>query len=325
MKTRRFTAFALFTSIALLTLPLLAGLTPATAQVTGTTERVSVASDGTQGNWNSYYPSISADGRYVAFDSEASNLVSGDTNHSRDIFVHDRQTGQTTRVSVASDGTQGSSGSYDPSISADGRYVAFESGASNLVSGDTNGAGDVFVRDREDGVSFDFQVEDVWWSPDPPVAMSDSTINVRVRNVGPATYVPNTGDYVIGIKLTDTDKDPDEYWYYRSPGSGVGTLQPNEDRTFQVPKFWFTRPQVDQIEVTFFPTDNDSNTANNVRTETITIQPASDSLLDCLSLALDVVTVYAATHGVDIPVLEAITVNFMLTCAKVEEALSIFT
>jgi hypothetical protein len=111
--------------------------------------RVSVASDGTQGNDDSRCPSISADGRYVAFESEASNLVPGDTNGRGDIFVHDRVTGQTTRVSVASDGTQGNDDSEFPSISADGRYVAFESEASNLVPGDTNDSWDVFVAVRE--------------------------------------------------------------------------------------------------------------------------------------------------------------------------------
>jgi len=117
----------------------------------GNTVRVSVASDGTQSNHDSYNPSISADGRFVAFESEAANLVSGDTNNFRDIFVHDRQTGQTTRVSVASDGTQSNQHSYNPSISADGRFVAFESVASNLVSGDTNNHQDIFVHDRQTG------------------------------------------------------------------------------------------------------------------------------------------------------------------------------
>ena len=117
----------------------------------GNTTRVSVASDGTQSNHDSYNPSISADGRFVAFESEATNLVSGDTNNFRDIFVHDRQTGQTTRVSVASDGTQSNQHSYNPSISADGRYVAFESEATNLVSGDTNNHRDIFVHDRQTG------------------------------------------------------------------------------------------------------------------------------------------------------------------------------
>jgi hypothetical protein len=117
------------------------------------TELVSVASDGTQGNADSYNPSISADGRYVTFSSDASNLVEGDTNEGTDIFVHDRVTGETQRVSVASDGTQGN-GSDDwisSFISADGRYVAFSYLADNLVRGDTNGVQDVFEHDRVTG------------------------------------------------------------------------------------------------------------------------------------------------------------------------------
>ena len=89
---------------------------------------MSVADDGTQGNGSSEYsgdPSISADGRYVAFMSDASNLVPGDTNGNADIFVYDRQTDSIERVSVASDGTEGNSKSISPSLSADGRYVAF--------------------------------------------------------------------------------------------------------------------------------------------------------------------------------------------------------
>jgi Tol biopolymer transport system component len=120
-------------------------------RLTGQTTRVSVASDGTEGIGVSDHPSISADGRYVAFMSYASNLVPGDTNGWADIFVHDRLTGQTTRVSVASDGTEGNGDSWTPSISADGRYIAFTSRASNLVPGDTNGREDVFVHDRLTG------------------------------------------------------------------------------------------------------------------------------------------------------------------------------
>jgi tricorn protease-like protein len=118
---------------------------------TGQTARVSVSSGGAQGNRDSGWPSISADGRYVAFRSAASNLVTGDTNNRYDIFVHDRQTGQTSRVSMDSAGTQGNHDSGWPSISADGRYVAFQSYASNLVPGDTNNASDVFVHDRQTG------------------------------------------------------------------------------------------------------------------------------------------------------------------------------
>lgn len=101
---------------------------------------------------------ISADGRFVAFDSRRHDLVSDDNNTSVDVFVVDRDTGLIERVSVASDGTEGNWASYDPSISADGRYVAFFSFASNLVPTDTNQSGktanvggDVFVHDRQTG------------------------------------------------------------------------------------------------------------------------------------------------------------------------------
>jgi Tol biopolymer transport system component len=115
-------------------------------------ERVSIASDGTQGNSDSFAPNISADGRYVTFCSDASNLIAGDTNGFADIFVHDRKTGETTRVSVSSDGMQGNNGAGPgSSISADGRFVAFSSDATNLVEGDTNGVRDCFVHDRMTG------------------------------------------------------------------------------------------------------------------------------------------------------------------------------
>jgi Tol biopolymer transport system component len=113
-----------------------------------TTRLVSVGIDGTQGNGIfTVSPSISADGRYVAFSSDASNLVSDDTNNAGDIFVYNRQTNTTSLVSVGDSGTQGNGSSFSPSLSADGRYVAFVSDASNLVSGDTNGAPDIFVYD----------------------------------------------------------------------------------------------------------------------------------------------------------------------------------
>jgi hypothetical protein len=119
----------------------------------GTTTRVSVASDGTQANGRSDVANaISADGRFVAFGSSGSNLSDEDaTPFARDVFVHDRQTGETTIVDVSSAGVQsdaGAIGSERIAISADGRFVAFDSFAGNLVAGDTNGQADVFVRDR---------------------------------------------------------------------------------------------------------------------------------------------------------------------------------
>jgi hypothetical protein len=118
---------------------------------TGRTSRVSVSSTGNQANSWSGEAVISANGRYVTFTSGASNLVRGDTNGVGDVFVHDRATGQTSRVSVSSTGTQANDDSYGPALSGDGRYVAFASDGSNLVRGDTNGVGDVFVHDRSTG------------------------------------------------------------------------------------------------------------------------------------------------------------------------------
>ena len=128
---------------------------------TGATERVSVNSAGSEGNGSCDDPSISADGRFVAFSSYASNLVSGDTNVASDVFVHDRQSGTTERVSVDSAGAAGNGDSYSPSISADGWIVAFTSRATNLVSGDTNKTADVFVHDRQRGLTERVSVDSV--------------------------------------------------------------------------------------------------------------------------------------------------------------------
>lgn len=114
----------------------------------GATTRVSVSTAGREGNEFSGHSSISADGRYVAFNSFADTLVEGDTNDFPDIFVHDRRTGVTERVSVSSEGQQSNDRSVLPAISGDGRHVAFFSLASNLVPGDTNEQWDVFVHDR---------------------------------------------------------------------------------------------------------------------------------------------------------------------------------
>jgi Tol biopolymer transport system component len=113
---------------------------------TGDTFRVSVNSDGEEGNGPSHVPSISADGRFVAFDSRATNLVSDDGNGRTDVFVHDAHTGETARVSVSSDFGEANGNSLFPSISWTGRFVAFESDATSLVEGDTNERPDVFVR-----------------------------------------------------------------------------------------------------------------------------------------------------------------------------------
>jgi len=111
----------------------------------GTTDRVSVDSLGTEGNSDTGWAAINASGRYVAFTSSASNLVPGDTNGNNDVFIRDRQTGQTTSA-----GTTGNGPALDVSIDGAGRYVAFDSFATNLTSTDANGfAYDVFVFDRQ--------------------------------------------------------------------------------------------------------------------------------------------------------------------------------
>lgn len=118
---------------------------------TGGLTRESVDAFGNQSNGNSLEPVLSSDGRYLAFASFASNLVGGDTNNEIDVFVKDRQTGAISMVSVSDAGDAGIGASGSPSISADGRYVAFLSSAANLVAGDMNQAADAFVRDRVAG------------------------------------------------------------------------------------------------------------------------------------------------------------------------------
>jgi len=115
---------------------------------TGAVSRLSVSSTGVQGNGQSMASDVSPDGRYVVFDSNATNLVAGDTNGFRDVFLRDRLAGTTVRVNVGPGGVQANGISSYPSISADGNLVAFDSLATNLVPGDTNGIEDVFVRDR---------------------------------------------------------------------------------------------------------------------------------------------------------------------------------
>ena len=118
---------------------------------TGKTELISISSEGVQGDSWSYTPSISANGRFVTFESLADNLVPGDTNNQYDVFIHDRQTGETKRVSVSSDGEEANNYCFNSSISADGRFVGFSSLANNLVSGDTNDSYDAFIHDMQTG------------------------------------------------------------------------------------------------------------------------------------------------------------------------------
>lgn len=199
----------IFTVVCLSGIFLMAHSGSLSAQVT----RVSISSAGAEGNGNSYWPVTSSDGRFVAFNSAASNLVVGDTNNYEDIFVHDRQTGETTRVSIASDGTQqnASSGGI-PSISDDGRLVAFPSWASSLVAGDTNNRLDIFVHDRQTGTTTRINV-----SPDG----TQSNTNVTCSSIsadGRYVAFSSRGNLTVGL-------DP-ELWYVFVHDRQTGEITP---------------------------------------------------------------------------------------------------
>ena len=125
----------------------------------GVTEIVSVNSEGDQGSGYSVEPDVSDDGRYVVFYAAAEDLVPDDTNGMLDIFVHDRFTNETTRVSISSDGEQANGQSAFPTISGDGRIVAFHSSADNLVTDDRNSETDMFAHDRETGFTVRVSVD----------------------------------------------------------------------------------------------------------------------------------------------------------------------
>jgi Tol biopolymer transport system component len=190
---------------------------------TNVTELVSVASNGTQANGLSAEESISADGRYVAFRSRATNLVTGNSNTGTDpggaspsdIYVHDRQTGTTELVSVGLGGTQ-DGGSWGPSISSDGRYVAFTSAATTLVPVDGNGAWDVFVRDRLTGTT-----ERVSVSSD---GVEGTCTGCSIKNSSNPAISPD-GRYVVftsgasNLVPGDTNNDPDIFVHDRETGA----------------------------------------------------------------------------------------------------------
>jgi len=132
----------------------------ASGAISAPTTRISVATGGGQANGNSVSPEISGDGRFVAFYSTATNLVSGDTNRKRDVFVRDLQTGATTRVSVYNGGFEADGNSFHPTLSADGRLVAFESDSFNLAWNDPDEGFDIYIYDRQADVIASMSVDD---------------------------------------------------------------------------------------------------------------------------------------------------------------------
>lgn len=177
----------------------------------GTTSRVSVSTSGLQGDGNSWFPEISADGRQVAFMSYATNLVPGDVNGFPDVFVHDLVTHQTELVSVDPAGTLANEGSSSfVGISDDGRFVAFCSDATNLVPGDTNGLRDVFVRDRIAGTTTRVSVDSAGLESDGESG-PEALISADGRFV---TFVSSATRLVAG----DTNGQPDVFVHDRVNG-----------------------------------------------------------------------------------------------------------
>jgi Tol biopolymer transport system component len=178
---------------------------PAVAAVKPKTIRVSVASDGTQHDEQASEPSISGSGRFIAFQSNDPDLDPDVDNGSFDVYVHDRKTRTTTRISVAPDGSPGDGDSGDASISADGRFVAFKSTATNLVPEDTDDIGDIFVRDRVTGVTTLVSVRSNGAKGDGP--SEDPKISANGRYVvfesRAANLVPDDGNFAEDVFVHD--------------------------------------------------------------------------------------------------------------------------
>ena len=146
---------------------------------TGETSRISVSTAGDEGDGDSDLPAISSDGLFIVFESEAANLVADDTNGTKDIFLYDVINGTTRRVSVSSAGLESNDGSGDPEISGDGRFIAFVSGASNLVSGDSNGFSDIFLHDTQTGGTVRVSVDSAGLEGDDVSVRPDLSVDGR--------------------------------------------------------------------------------------------------------------------------------------------------
>jgi hypothetical protein len=178
-------------------------------------KRISVASDGTQGNATSQHAQISGNGEFVVYESTASNLVAGDTNGVSDVFRYDRVTGETIRISIGSDGSEANGASSHPVISDDGAVIAFASAAFNLVAGDANGASDVFVRDFTRGAPTTSRISISVVGGDGDLASSAPAISGDGRSVA---FVSSATNLIMG----DTNNASDVF--VRNLGSANTTL-----------------------------------------------------------------------------------------------------
>lgn len=206
----------------------------------GQTARVNVAGDGTQANAEdpdapNRNIALGFDGRYIAFDTRASNLVANDNNNVSDVFVHSRspQGNTTVRVSVSSAGVQGNAASYYPSMSDNGRYIVFESTASNLVANDTNGRTDIFLHDR------DTNANGIFDEPGSIATIRVSQLNNSTQANGNSSTpsISANGRYISfwseasNLVANDTNNAADIFTYDRQTGNinrvlGVSNVQP---------------------------------------------------------------------------------------------------
>jgi Tol biopolymer transport system component len=202
--------------------------------VAGITRRISVSSAGVEGDLDSESPAISGDGRFVSFVSVATNLVAGDTNNTADVFVHDRLTGETNRVSVTSTGEEANAISWGARLSYDGRYVLFLSDASNLAPDDANGVmTDLFVHDRLTGETSRLPLGPEGVGPDDLIrggSLSDSGRWVAFQSDA-ANLSNSTGECKFIWRTGNFGKRQGHYlrgWKIR--GLRVGRCQPGAQR-----------------------------------------------------------------------------------------------
>lgn len=226
--------------------------------VAGTTRRVSVKSDGAEANTHSSQPAISADARFVVFSSFASNLVAGDTNGQDDVFIHDVVTGTTELVSVNSAGLQASDRSFDPAISAEGRYVAFASQGRNLDPRVLNQVAQVYVRDRQEGTT--------------TLVSLDAQGGPRTFFVARFPAISGDGQLIAfqtGARLTAEDRDSAQDVYLRDMTSGTTRLVSRTTSIQQVQEAASPAISLDGSSVAFHGRDSgfvdgDTNNATDV-------------------------------------------------------------
>lgn len=248
---------------------------------TGSLTLISTSTDGISGNYNSTDPAISDDGRYVVFHSEATNLVSGDTNNKDDIFLKDTQTGILTRISLDSESTQANSYSYDPAISADGRYVVFYSDASNLVAGDTYGSRDIFIVDLQGTV-----VED----NSAPTLSTPTALNFTDTSSND-TFINISGT------LSASDSNGDTLTYGISNSSILGTT------SSRTGSYGTLSLNTSSGAYTFVPNDTaiEALSVNMSETYTFTVSDGTDSasanLVVSIIATLDVNVTYNVSTG----------------------------